>query len=73
MIAYNQLFGEFGNQQSKFGFAARPEAGLFIPFKNKVSGFSIGASYNIMPFREGDFKNLNSPGIHAGINVPLRK
>src|SRR5215203_6911429 len=25
LIAYNQLFGEFGNQQSKFGFAARPE------------------------------------------------
>jgi len=73
MIAYNQLFGEFGNQQSKFGFAARPEAGLFVPFKNKVSGFNIGASYNIMPFKEGDFKNLNSLGIHAGISVPLRK
>ena len=73
MIAYNQLFGEFGNQQSKFGFAARPEAGLFIPFKNKVSGFSIGASYNIMPFKEGDFKNLNSLGIYAGFNIPLRK
>ena len=73
MIAYNQMFGEFGDQQSKFGFAARPEAGLLIPFKNKVSGFSIGASYSIMPFKEGDFKNLNSLGIHAGITVPLRK
>ena len=73
MIAYNQLFGEFGNQQTKFGFAARPEAGLFIPFKNKVSGFNIGTSYNIMPFKEGDFKNLNSLGIHAGVSVPLRK
>ena len=73
MIAYNQLFGEFGNQQSKFGFAARPELGLFIPFKNKLSGFNIGASYNIMPFKEGDFKNLNSLGIHAGISVPLKK
>ena len=69
MIAYNQLFGEFGNQRSKFGFAARPEAALFIPLKNKLSEFSIGASYNIMPFKEGDFKNLNSLGIHAGIGV----
>jgi opacity protein-like surface antigen len=73
MIAYNQLFGEFGNQQTKFGFAARPEAGLFIPFKNKISGFEIGASYNIMPFKEGDMKNLNSLGIHAGFSFPLRK
>ena len=73
MIAYNQMFGEFGNQQSKFGFAARPELGLFIPFKNKVPGFSIGASYNIMPFKEADIKNLNSLGIHAGISVPLKK
>jgi opacity protein-like surface antigen len=73
MIAYNQLFGEFGNQQSKFGFAARPEAGLFIPFKNKISGFNLGASYNVMPFKEGDFTNLNSLGINAGITVPLRK
>ena len=73
MIAYNQLFGEFGNQQSKFGFAARPELGLFIPFRNKVSGFNIGASYNIMPFKEGDFKNLNSMGIHAGVSIPLKK
>jgi opacity protein-like surface antigen len=73
MIAYNQLFGEFGNQQTKFGFAARPEAGLFIPFKNKVSGFEIGASYNIMPFNQDGFKNLNSVGIHAGVSLPLRK
>jgi opacity protein-like surface antigen len=73
MIAYNQLFGEFGNQQTKFGFAARPEVGLLIPFKNKASGFEIGASYNIMPFNGDGCKNLNSLGIHAGLSLPLRK
>jgi opacity protein-like surface antigen len=73
LVSYNQLFGEFGDQQAKFGFAARPEAGVFIPFKNKTSGFRVGASYNIMPFKEGDLKNLNSLGIYGGFSVPLRK
>ena len=73
LVAYNRLFGEFGDQRTKFGFAARPEAGLFIPFRNRISGFGIGASYNIMPFKEGDFKNLNNVGIHAGFSFPLRK
>lgn len=74
LITYNQLLGEFGGQQSKFGFAARPEAGLYIPFKKDgQSGFSIGASYNIMPFKELGGSNLNNLGLHAGISVPLRK
>jgi hypothetical protein len=66
------LFGEFGDQQTKVKFAARPEVGVYIPFGKKSSGFIIGASYNIMPLNEGDFKNLNSLGLHAGISVPLR-
>ena len=73
MVVYNTLYGEFGNQQSKFGFAARPELGLMIPFKNRASGFEIGASYNIMPFKADGYKNLNSVSIHAGLTVPLRK
>lgn len=73
LISYDQMFGEFGNQQTKFKFAARPEAGLFIPFSNKVSGFEIGVSYNIMPLKEDNIKNLNNIGIHAGLSVPLRK
>lgn len=72
LVAYNQMFGEFGEQQTKIKFAARPEAGLYIPFGKRLSGFTVGASYNIMPFNEGDFKNLNNLGIHAGISVPLR-
>ncbi|GAA4745219.1 outer membrane beta-barrel protein [Flavisolibacter ginsenosidimutans] len=74
VIAYNQLLGEFGGQQTKFSFAARPEAGLFVPFKKGgESGFTLGASYNVMPFNQDDFKNLNNLGVHAGISVPLRK
>lgn len=73
-ISYNQLFGEFSNQQqTKIGFAARPELGIYVPFKRGSTGVTIGTSYNIMPFKKGDFQNLNSVGIHAGINIPLRR
>lgn len=73
LIEYNGLFGEFGNRQGKFRFAARPEAGLHIPFKKGGAGFSLGASYNIIPFNENGFKNLNSVGVQAGLSIPLRK
>jgi opacity protein-like surface antigen len=72
-IAYNRLFGEFGNKQAKIGFAATPELGLQIPFGKNGAGFSIGASYNIMPFKQDDLKNLNNIGVHAGFNIPMRK
>ena len=74
LITYDQLLGEFGDQQSKFGFAARPEAGVYVPFKKGgQSGISLGASYNIMPFKELGGSNLNNLGLHAGISIPLRK
>jgi opacity protein-like surface antigen len=73
-ISYSQLLGEFGGSQTKFGFAARPEAGVYIPFhKNGEAGVRLGASYNIMPFSRDNFNNLNYLGVHAGVNIPLRK
>jgi hypothetical protein len=74
LIRYSQLLGEFGDSRAKIGFAARPEAGLYIPFKKGGDkGFRIGANYNLMPFEELGFKNLNHVGVHAGISIPLRK
>jgi opacity protein-like surface antigen len=75
LVNYNELAGEFTlEQRTKFGFAARPEAGVFVPFKKAgETGFTLGASYNIMPFKAGDFNNLNNLGIHAGVSFPLRK
>jgi opacity protein-like surface antigen len=73
LITYNQLFGEFGDKQAKIGFAARPEAGLQIPFGKGGAGFSVGASYNIMPFKQDNLKNLNTIGLQAGFNIPMRK
>lgn len=75
LVSYNDLVGEFNLEQTtKFGFAARPEAGVFVPFrKNGESGFNLGASYNIMPFSSNQFSDLNSIGIQAGVSIPLRK
>ncbi|MGN6165513.1 MAG: outer membrane beta-barrel protein [Flavisolibacter sp.] len=74
MISYAELLGQFGGTQTKFGFAARPEAGVYIPFNKKgESGLTLGASYNIMPFSQDNFSNLNFVGLHAGISIPLRK
>lgn len=74
LISYSQLLGEFGGVQTKFGFAARPEAGLAVPFrKNGTAGLTLGASYNIMPFNMDDFNDLNHLGLHAGVRLPLGK
>lgn len=75
LVNYNEFAGEFTlEQRSKFGFAARPEAGVFVPFKKAgETGITLGASYNIMPFNAGELKNLNNLGIHAGVSFPLRK
>lgn len=73
IISYTELLGEFGGPQTKFAFAARPEAGLYIPFsKEGQAGFRLGASYNIMPFKQDNFTNLNNLAIHAGVNIPLK-
>jgi len=75
LVTFNDMLGEFSlEQKSKFGFAARPEAGIYIPFrKGGETGFTLGASYNIMPFETSDFSNLNNLGIHAGVSIPLKK
>jgi opacity protein-like surface antigen len=74
LVMYRQLLGRFGDNEFKFGFAARPEGGVYVPFrKGREAGLTLGASYNFMPFKQDDFKNLNSIGVHAGITVPLRR
>ena len=75
LVSYNDLVGEFNlEQSSKFGFGARPEAGVYIPFKKGgETGLTLGASYNIMPLETGSVNNLNNLGIHAGVSFPLRK
>lgn len=75
LVNYNDYVGEFSlEQKTKFGFAARPGAGVYVPFrKGGESGFTLGASYNIMPLATDALTNLNNLSLHAGISVPLRK
>lgn len=75
LINYNDYLGEFGSERkTSFGFAARPHAGVYIPFrKHGESGFTLSGSYSIMPFKTGDLSNLNHIGIHAGVTLPMRK
>ncbi|WP_121352814.1 outer membrane beta-barrel protein [Flavisolibacter nicotianae] len=75
LINYNDYVGEFSlDQKTKIGFAARPDLGVYIPFrKGGESGMTVGASFNFMPFTAGDVTNLNHVGIHAGFSLPLRK
>jgi len=75
LINYNDMVGEFSlEQKAKFGFAARPEAGVFVPFKKAgETGFTLGASYNLMPLNSDAFSSVNHIGVHAGVSFPLRK
>src|SRR5436190_2140319 len=71
-VSNTSFLGEFSDSKTSFGFAAVPEAGLFVPFRKQSSaGFNIGAAYNIMPYNYGDVKNLNSLGIKAGVSFML--
>ncbi|MEP6750595.1 MAG: outer membrane beta-barrel protein [Bacteroidota bacterium] len=73
IITYNQYAGEFGSDnKTKFGFAARPEAGVYIPFrKYSRAGFSLSAGYNFEPFNYNGIGNLNNISARAGISFPL--
>ena len=73
IIRFNQYAGEFSNDaKTKFGFAARPEAGVYIPFgRYKRAGFSLGAGYNFMPFNYSGISNLNNISARVGIRFPL--
>jgi outer membrane protein with beta-barrel domain len=73
LVMYSQYFGEFANNKTKFGFAARPEAGIYIPVgRYKESSIVIGGAYNYLPFKQDALKNLNNIGLHAGFKFPLR-
>ncbi len=73
IIIYNQYVGEFTNDaKTKFGFSARPEAGVFVPFrKGTGAGFSLSAGYNYMPFNYNGLSNLDNITARAGISFPL--
>jgi outer membrane protein W len=73
MIGFDQYLGEFDNSKSSFKFAARPEAGVFIPFrKDGPAGLHVFGAYNYMPYKEDGVDNLNNWGAGVGVKFPLR-
>jgi hypothetical protein len=74
LVMFREFLGEFGTSTNTFRFAARPEAGVYIPFrKGGETGITIGGTFNYMPFNKVGVENLNSIGVHAGIAFPLRR
>jgi opacity protein-like surface antigen len=73
IIVYDQWLGEFENSKSSFKFAARPEAGLFIPFRPQgPAGIHLFGAYNYMPYNKDGVDNLNNWGAGIGVKFPIR-
>lgn len=73
LVLYRQYLGEFGDNKNKFGFAARPEAGVFIPFrKGGPSGITLRADYNYMPVKYNDLDGMSNWGAGVGVKFPLQ-
>jgi opacity protein-like surface antigen len=73
-INYDPTRGGFGdhNHYSKAAFTG--DAGVLIPFtKNGKHGIRISTSYNLMPFKEENIKNLDSWNVQAGVSIQLGK
>ncbi|MBN8862033.1 MAG: outer membrane beta-barrel protein [Sphingobacteriales bacterium] len=70
---YKQYLGEYPSSANKFGFAARPEAGVYLPFKpQSPSGLQLGVYYNYMSYNKYGIKDLSYMGAKLGVVFPLR-
>lgn len=73
IVLYRRYLGEFADSHSKFGFAAKPEAGLFFPFRQgRPAGVTLAGSYNFMPFKYYGLTNLDNWGASIGVKFPLK-
>ena len=72
-ILHSQYLGQFSNDDTKIGFAARPELGFFIPFrKESDAGVNVSGAFNFMPYKQNNLDNLHNIGINVGAKFPLR-
>ncbi|MCR6719183.1 MAG: outer membrane beta-barrel protein [Chitinophagaceae bacterium] len=73
IVIYKQYIGEYPSSDSKLGFAARPELGVYIPFKKDgEAGLNFGVNYTYSPYNRFDLGSLNYIGIKLGIGFPMR-
>jgi opacity protein-like surface antigen len=71
-IMFDQYLGEFANSKSSFKFAARPEVGLFVPFRKEgPAGIHLFGAYNYMPYKMDGVENMSNWGAGIGVKFPL--
>lgn len=72
LLLSDQYLGEFSNTHNYFSFTARPQAGLFVPFKRGgASGLNVSGSYNWVPYHHDGIDQLNHWSAAVGIRFPL--
>lgn len=72
-VLNKQYVGEYPNEANKISFAARPSAGVYIPFKKGGEvGLNLGVNYTFIPYKQDDISNLSYIGFTIGVGFPMR-
>ncbi|MFC0771656.1 outer membrane beta-barrel protein [Terrimonas alba] len=72
-VLNKQYVGEYPNETNKISFAARPSAGVYIPFKKGGEvGLNLGVNYTFIPYKLDDISNLSYIGFTIGVGFPMR-
>lgn len=72
-VLNKQYVGEYPNEMNKISFAARPSAGVYIPFKKGgETGLNVVVNYTFIPYKQDDISNLSYLGFTLGIGFPMR-
>ena len=72
-VLNRQFLGEYPNSDNKIGFAARPGAGVYIPFRKQGEvGLNLGVNYTHVGYKTDNASNLGYLGFHIGIGFPMR-
>ena len=73
IVLSKQYIGEYPNETNKFSFAAKPGAGVYIPFRKQGEvGVNLGVNYNYIAYKQDDISNLSYIGFTIGIGFPMR-
>ena len=73
VVLNKQYLGEYPTDANEFSFAARPAAGVYIPFRKQGEvGVNLGINYNYLAYKEFGVSNLSYLGFTIGIGFPMR-
>lgn len=73
VVINRQFVGEYPNDDTKVGFAARPSVGVYIPFRKQgETGLNLGLNYTYIGYKQEDVSNISTIGFTVGIGFPMR-